>query len=71
RLADGPAEAIQATKRLAVAASQIELREGLARERAEWEQARRSSSTQEGLVAFSQKRKPDFAAARARGSGAS
>jgi enoyl-CoA hydratase/carnithine racemase len=68
QLADGPAEAIQATKRLAVAASQIGLSEGLARERAAWEQARRSPSTQEGLEAFAQKRKPDFAAARARGS---
>lgn len=66
RLADGPAEAIQATKRLAVAASQLDLHEGLARERSEWERARRSASTQEGLDAFSEKRKPDFAAARAR-----
>jgi len=66
RLADGPAEVIQATKRLAVAASQLDLDEGLARERSEWEQARRSPSTQEGLEAFSRKRKPDFAAARAR-----
>jgi enoyl-CoA hydratase/carnithine racemase len=65
-LAGGPAEAIQATKRLAVAASQVELHEGLDRERAEWQIARRSASTQEGLDAFSQKRKPDFAAARAR-----
>jgi enoyl-CoA hydratase/carnithine racemase len=66
QLADGPAEAIQATKRLAVAASEIELRDGLARERSEWEQTRRSASTQEGLDAFSQKRKPDFPAARKR-----
>lgn len=69
QLADGPAEAIQATKRLAVAASEIELREGLERERSEWEWARRSASTQEGLDAFVQKRKPDFAAARERGAG--
>jgi enoyl-CoA hydratase/carnithine racemase len=64
-LADGPAEAIQATKRLAVAASELPLEEGLARERAEWEQARRSACTQEGLEAFVHKRDPDFAAARA------
>jgi len=66
-LADGPAEAIQATKRLAVAASELELGEGLARERGEWEQTRRSASTQEGLEAFAQKRTPDFAKARAQG----
>lgn len=65
-LADGPAEAIQATKRLAVAASELEIRQGLERERTEWEGARRSASTQEGLDAFAEKRKPDFAAARAR-----
>jgi enoyl-CoA hydratase/carnithine racemase len=65
KLADGPAEAIQATKRLALAASELELHEGLARERTEWEQARRSPSTQEGLDAFAHKRPPDFAAARA------
>jgi enoyl-CoA hydratase/carnithine racemase len=64
RLADGPAEAIQATKRLAVAASQLQLIDGLARERAEWEAVRRSASTQEGLAAFAERRKPDFAAAR-------
>lgn len=66
-LADGPAEAIQATKRLAVAASELPLPDGLARERAEWEQARRSASTQEGLEAFAEKRRPDFARARAEG----
>lgn len=66
-LANGPAEAIQATKRLAVAASQIELHDGLARERSEWEQARRSASTQEGLEAFVAKRRPDFDRARATG----
>jgi enoyl-CoA hydratase/carnithine racemase len=63
-LADGPAEAIQAVKRLAVAASQLELNEGLARERVEWESARRSASTQEGLTAFAERRRPDFARAR-------
>lgn len=63
-LADGPAEAIQAVKRLAVAASQLELVDGLARERAEWETARRSPSTQEGLTAFAERRRPDFSRAR-------
>ena len=63
-LADGPAEAIQAVKRLAVAASQLELEDGLARERAGWESARRSASTQEGLTAFAERRKPDFSRAR-------
>jgi enoyl-CoA hydratase/carnithine racemase len=66
KLADGPAEAIQATKRLAVAASQVEIHEGLRRERAEWLVARHSASTQEGLEAFADKRRPDFAAARSR-----
>jgi enoyl-CoA hydratase/carnithine racemase len=68
RLADGPAEAIQATKRLAVVASQLNLTDGLARERAEWEAVRRSASTQEGLTAFAERRVPDFPRAqRARG----
>jgi enoyl-CoA hydratase/carnithine racemase len=69
-LADGPAEAIAATKRLAVAASQLELDAGLERERVEWKQMRQSASTQEGLEAFVERRKPDFDAAR-RGSTAS
>jgi enoyl-CoA hydratase/carnithine racemase len=66
QLADGPAEAIQATKRLAVVASQVEIGDGLAREREEWLGARRSASTQEGLEAFAAKRRPDFSEARAR-----
>lgn len=70
KLADGPAEAIQATKRLAIAASDVELHDGLARERAEWEAARRSASTQEGLEAFASKRTADFATARGRQSAA-
>jgi enoyl-CoA hydratase/carnithine racemase len=65
QLADGPAEAIQATKRLAVAASELTITTGLDRERAEWAQLRPSASSQEGLSAFAEKRKPDFAAARA------
>ncbi len=59
-LADGPAEAIAATKRLAVAASEIDLETGLRRERAEWAEVRRSAATQEGLEAFAEKRRPDF-----------
>jgi enoyl-CoA hydratase/carnithine racemase len=66
KLADGPAEAIQATKRLAIAATELSLVDGLAHERTEWERARRSASTQEGLDAFASKRSPDFAAARMR-----
>ncbi|MCW2994173.1 MAG: enoyl-CoA hydratase/isomerase family protein, partial [Conexibacter sp.] len=66
KLADGPAEAIQATKRLAVAAPDLTLAEGLARERAEWAVVRRSAATQEGLEAFAQKRRPDFRGAAAR-----
>lgn len=68
-LADGPFEAIAATKRLAVAASQLEIDAGLERERVEWKQMRQSASSQEGLEAFAERRKPDFDAAR-RGSAA-
>jgi enoyl-CoA hydratase/carnithine racemase len=64
RLAHGPFEAIAATKRLAVAASDLGIEEGLARERAEWELVRQSASAQEGLQAFAEKRKPDFDRAR-------
>jgi enoyl-CoA hydratase/carnithine racemase len=63
-LAAGPAEAIAATKRLAVAASELPIEGGLERERAEWAQVRRSASTQEGLTAFVERRRPDFDAAR-------
>ncbi len=63
-LADGPAEAIAATKRLAVAASEVPIEEGLARERAEWAAMRPSRSSQEGLTAFAERRRPDFDAAR-------
>lgn len=66
QLADGPTEAIEATKRLAVAASELTLDEGLAREREEWERMRRSAATQEGLEAFAEKRRPDFQGARRR-----
>jgi enoyl-CoA hydratase/carnithine racemase len=60
QLADGPAEAIQATKRLAVLASELTLDEGLALERAAWAEVRGSAATQEGLEAFAAKRPPDF-----------
>lgn len=65
-LADGPTEAIQASKRLAVAASELTIEEGLARERAEWEAVRGSALTQEGLEAFAAKRSPDFRGVRER-----
>lgn len=48
-LADGPAEAIQATKRLAVAAPDLTIEQGLSCEREEWEAVRRSASTQHAL----------------------
>jgi enoyl-CoA hydratase/carnithine racemase len=64
KLAAGPAEAIAATKRLAVAASEVTIEDGLARERAEWAGMRPSRSTQEGLAAFAERRPPDFDAAR-------
>jgi enoyl-CoA hydratase/carnithine racemase len=60
RLADGPAAAIRATKRLAVAAPDLSIADGLAREREEWEQVRSSPSSQEGLDAFAEKRRPNF-----------
>ena len=63
-LADGPAEAIQATKRLAVAAPDLSLVDGLAAERAEWAVVRQSAATQEGLEAFAEKRVADFRGAR-------
>ncbi|MEZ5076841.1 MAG: enoyl-CoA hydratase/isomerase family protein [Solirubrobacterales bacterium] len=65
-LAGGPTEAIEATKRLAVAASELEIEEGLARERAEWQTVRESALTQEGLEAFAEKRPPEFGALRGR-----
>jgi enoyl-CoA hydratase/carnithine racemase len=69
RLADGATEAIQASKRLALSAFDEPIDAGLARERAEWAEVRRSATSQEGLEAFAAKRRPDFrgAARRARG----
>jgi enoyl-CoA hydratase/carnithine racemase len=57
RLAAGPPLAIAAIKRLVHAS----LEEGLAREREEIEALFRSADAREGLTAFSEKRRPDFA----------
>ena len=65
-LADGAREAIAATKRLAIAASEVPMQEGLARERSEWAEVRHSARTQEGLSAFAEKRTPDFRGAARR-----
>lgn len=59
-LADGAAEAIQATKRLALAASDNSLAAGLNQEWSEWMQVRHSDNAQEGLSAFLEKRAPAF-----------
>jgi enoyl-CoA hydratase/carnithine racemase len=66
RLADGPTEAIEATKRLAVVAGEGTIADGLAREREAWASVRRSARTQEGLEAFGEKRPADFRTAAAR-----
>jgi enoyl-CoA hydratase/carnithine racemase len=65
-LADGPTEAIEASKRLAVVADQGTTAEALDREREAWATVRRSAKTQEGLEAFVERRAPDFRAAAAR-----
>jgi len=59
-LAGGAAEAIQATKRLAVAASENEIGDGLAQEAREWIAVRGSRNAQEGLAAFLEKRTPAY-----------
>jgi enoyl-CoA hydratase/carnithine racemase len=59
-LASGATEAIQATKRLAIAASENSIEVGLNQEWSEWMQVRRSDNAQEGLDAFLQKRDPSF-----------
>ncbi len=66
-LADGPTEAIQATKRLAIIAAEGSIQDGLRREREAWAIVRRSATTQEGLEAFVEKRDPDFPGAARRG----
>lgn len=64
RFADGATDALAATKRLAVAAADNAIAEGLAQERAAWERLRRSPEAQEGLSAFAERRRPDFRGAR-------
>lgn len=59
-LASGAGEAIQATKRLAVGASEGSIEAGTAREWSEWMQVRRSANSTEGLAAFLEKREPRF-----------
>jgi enoyl-CoA hydratase/carnithine racemase len=59
-LAAGAKEAIQATKRLALAASENSIESGLNQEWSEWMQVRRSENAQEGLTAFLEKRDPRF-----------
>ncbi|MCW2954970.1 MAG: enoyl-CoA hydratase/isomerase family protein [Conexibacter sp.] len=61
-LADGATEAIQATKRLALTATDQPIAAGLDRERAAWAAVRQSATAQEGLDAFAAKRRPDFRA---------
>ena len=64
QLADGPSEAIQATKRLAVLAPDLTIDEGLARERAEWERVRSSENTQRALSVLGRERLVDSRAGR-------
>jgi enoyl-CoA hydratase/carnithine racemase len=59
-LATGATEAIQATKRLALAASENSIQAGLNQEWSEWMQVRRSPNAQEGLTAFLEKRESSF-----------
>ncbi len=59
-LAHGASEALAATKRLALAAYDIDLRTGLEREREEWHLVRQSANAQEGLSAFLEKRPAVF-----------
>jgi enoyl-CoA hydratase len=59
-LAAGAGEAIKAIKRLALAASETPLEEGLRRELEEWREVRLSANAQEGLAAFFEKRTPSY-----------
>jgi enoyl-CoA hydratase/carnithine racemase len=59
-LASGATEAVQAIKRLAVAASENTIEQGLAQEAAEWIAVRESRNAQEGLSAFLEKRDPVY-----------
>jgi enoyl-CoA hydratase/carnithine racemase len=58
--ADGATDAIRCIKRLALGAPHRDIAASLVAEREEWEIARRSATGQEGLVAFAEKRRPDF-----------
>jgi enoyl-CoA hydratase len=59
-LAAGATEAIQATKRLAVAASDNSIDDGLEQEWEGWMRSRASDNAREGLSAFLEKREPSF-----------
>jgi enoyl-CoA hydratase/carnithine racemase len=59
-LAGGAAEAVQAIKRLALAANDNTIEEGLAQELREWLAVRASRNAQEGLSAFLEKRSPAY-----------
>jgi enoyl-CoA hydratase/carnithine racemase len=59
-LAAGAKEGVQASKRLALAASENSIEAGLNQEWSEWMQVRRSDNAQEGLTAFLEKREPRF-----------
>jgi enoyl-CoA hydratase/carnithine racemase len=63
RFASGPALAQAAIKRCVHEGGQLSLDEGLALEAAEIERLFRSRDAQEGLTAFAEKRKPEFAGA--------
>lgn len=56
-LADGPTEAIQTTKRLAVEVFDHDLHESLARSRDAWGPVRRSAGSQAALEAFGRRRR--------------
>lgn len=59
-LAAGAKEGIQASKRLALAASENSIDAGLNQEWSEWMQVRGSDNAQEGIDAFLEKRDPSF-----------
>lgn len=65
RFADGATPAIAAIKRLAVAAPDNAIQDGLAQERAAWKAVRQSAHAQEGLEAFAEKRPANFRGLRA------
>lgn len=65
-IAEGPTEAIEASKRIALAAPDLGMDEGLKVELEAWAEVRQSLKSQEALDAFAEKRPPDFAAAQLR-----